>query len=119
MVSANLKEKHYKLTQSQLQPAMRAAASSNWKRAGGSPALTDVAVLGDGPGVDLEDVEARLLVGQRNLDLSVEPAGPQQRRVQRVRTVGGHDHLHLRGRAGREVVSEREGVATRHILPAS
>lgn len=36
-------------------------------------------------------------VGQRELDLSVEAARPQQRRVQRVCAVGRHDDLDVRG----------------------
>jgi hypothetical protein len=48
---------------------------------------TYLAVFGDGSGVDFEDLEAALLVGQRDLDLPVQAAGPQQRRVQRVRPV--------------------------------
>jgi hypothetical protein len=33
-------------------------------------------------------------VRARELDLAVEPARPHQRRVERVRAVGGHDHAH-------------------------
>lgn len=77
--------------------------------------LTDLPVLGDGAGVDLQDVQASLLIGQLNIckdhindqgpdqnqapgggaltDLPVQPAGAQQGRVQGVWSVGGHDHL--------------------------
>ena len=45
-------------------------------------------------GVNLEDVDARALVGVRELDLAVDAPGPQQRRIQDVDAVGGHQHLH-------------------------
>ena len=45
------------------------------------------------PGVDLQDLHARLLVGQRELDLPVQPAGPQERGVEHVGPVGGRDYL--------------------------
>ncbi len=54
---------------------------------------TDIAVLGDRRRVNLDDVEAALLVRQRNLNLAVEAARTHQRRVERVRPIGGHDHL--------------------------
>jgi len=57
--------------------------------------VVDVAVLGDAAGVNLENLESRRLVWQRDLDLSVESSGPQQRRVERVGSVGCHHHLHL------------------------
>lgn len=86
--------------------------------------LTYFSVLGDGAGVNLEDVQASLFIGQFNIynrvngvflmiysvcqrkppssywshthcltDFTVEPAGPQQGRVQSVGSVRGHDHL--------------------------
>mmetsp|Transcript_1693 Transcript_1693/g.3240 ORF Transcript_1693/g.3240 Transcript_1693/m.3240 type:complete len:284 (-) Transcript_1693:146-997(-) len=45
--------------------------------------------------MDLENVEAALLVGEWNLNLAVETPRSQQRRVQHVRPVGRHNHLHL------------------------
>jgi len=39
-----------------------------------------------------------LQVGQGELDLAVQPAGPHQRRVERVRAVGGHEHLDVAAR---------------------
>ena len=41
----------------------------------------------------LEDVQPRGLVGVGELDLAVDAAGPQQRRIQDVDAVGGHEHL--------------------------
>lgn len=52
-------------------------------------------MLGDIGGMDLDDIEAALLIGQRNLNLAIETTRSQQRGVQRVWTIGGHDHLHL------------------------
>jgi hypothetical protein len=46
-------------------------------------------------GVDLEDVGAALEVRQAELDLAVQAAGTQQRRIQRVRPVRRHQHLRL------------------------
>ena len=46
-------------------------------------------------GVDLQNLKPPHLVRQRNLNLAVQPAGPQQRRVERVRSVRGHDDLRL------------------------
>lgn len=78
-------------------------------------------MLGDGAGVNLEDVQTSLFIRQFDIyntvgdfqvlvshikrnhvtsliphtltDFAVEPAGPQQGRVQSVGSVGGHDHL--------------------------
>ena len=58
--------------------------------------VVDVAMLCDLGAVDLQDLQPRLLVGQRDLNLAVQPPRPQQRGVQHVRPVGRHDHLHLR-----------------------
>lgn len=89
--------------------------------------LTYFSVLGDGTGVNLQDVQASLFIGQFNICnrvifndsfcaskettttiffrlvphrlsdwltyFTVQPAGPQQGRVQSVGSVGGHDHL--------------------------
>ena len=43
--------------------------------------------------MDLEDVGAPLEVGQPELDLPVEAAGPQESGVEGVGAVGGHQHL--------------------------
>ena len=43
-------------------------------------------------GVHLEDLGAALDVGRGHHDGPVEPAGPQQRRVEDLRPVGGGDH---------------------------
>jgi len=53
----------------------------------------DVALAAHRPGVDLEDLRAALRVGQAELDLAVEPAGPQQGGVERVGPVGRHQDL--------------------------
>ena len=52
-------------------------------------------MFSDGAGVYLEYVHSSLLIGQWYLDLPVETSRTKQRRVERVRPVGGHDHLHL------------------------
>ena len=49
------------------------------------------------PAVDLQDVEARALIGVGELDLAVDPAGPKQRRIQNVDSVGRHQNLHTTG----------------------
>mmetsp|Transcript_104646 Transcript_104646/g.234966 ORF Transcript_104646/g.234966 Transcript_104646/m.234966 type:complete len:232 (+) Transcript_104646:453-1148(+) len=48
--------------------------------------------------MDLEDVSPTFQVGQAKLDLPVQSAWPQQRRVQRVWAVGRHQHLHVPSR---------------------
>mmetsp|Transcript_26420 Transcript_26420/g.82369 ORF Transcript_26420/g.82369 Transcript_26420/m.82369 type:complete len:205 (+) Transcript_26420:486-1100(+) len=60
--------------------------------------VADVAVHAHGLGVDLEDVRAALEVGQPELDLTVEAARAQQRRVERVRAVRRHEHLDVAAR---------------------
>ena len=55
----------------------------------------DVAALGNRRRVDLHDVQAALLVGQRDLDLAIQTTRTQQGRIQRVRSIRGHDHLHF------------------------
>jgi len=82
---------------------------------------------GGGGGVRL--VEAGPLT-----DLAVQPTGSQQRRVQRVRPVGGHDHLdpvegveaiHLvqqlggGGGGGRRGGGGRTVMSVHHIAPAA
>mmetsp|Transcript_8389 Transcript_8389/g.28756 ORF Transcript_8389/g.28756 Transcript_8389/m.28756 type:complete len:402 (-) Transcript_8389:352-1557(-) len=46
-----------------------------------------------GPRVDVEDLRPGLQVGQPELHLPVQPPGPEQRGVQGVRSVGGHQDL--------------------------
>ena len=55
-----------------------------------------LSVLGDRSGVNLEDFESGGFVGQRNLDFSIQTTGSEEGRVQRVRTIGGHDHFDLK-----------------------
>ena len=55
--------------------------------------VVDVRVYVHLPGVDLHDAGPRLLRGRRELDLPVQPARPQQRRIQDVDSVGGGDNL--------------------------
>ena len=46
-----------------------------------------------GGGMDLEDVETRLVIGQGNFDLAIQATRPHQGRVQDVWSIGGHDDL--------------------------
>ena len=61
--------------------------------AAGKLAPVDAGVDAHLAGVDLEDLGAGLLVGEGELDLAVEAAGAQQRRVQNVDAVRGCQHL--------------------------
>ena len=45
-------------------------------------------------GVDLEDAEASIDVGAVDDDAAIEAAGPQERRVENIGTVGGGDQDH-------------------------
>ena len=44
-------------------------------------------------GVDLQDVVAGRVVGVWKLDLPVNPARPEQRRIEDIDSVRGHQHL--------------------------
>mmetsp|Transcript_385 Transcript_385/g.996 ORF Transcript_385/g.996 Transcript_385/m.996 type:complete len:285 (-) Transcript_385:792-1646(-) len=57
--------------------------------------LLEVDVLREGhaPRMDVEDAALRLHVGEGELDLAVDAAGAQQRGVEGLDPVGGHDHL--------------------------
>ncbi len=55
----------------------------------------DLALGHDAAGVDLEDLQPPDLVGQRDLDLAVQPAGAEEGWVEGVRAVGRHDDLGL------------------------
>mmetsp|Transcript_28829 Transcript_28829/g.81222 ORF Transcript_28829/g.81222 Transcript_28829/m.81222 type:complete len:254 (-) Transcript_28829:479-1240(-) len=57
--------------------------------------VVDVSVLGDPRGVDLQDVHAGLLVGQRDLHLTVQATGAEKGWVKDIGAVGRHDHFHL------------------------
>jgi hypothetical protein len=48
--------------------------------------------------VHAQDLLAAAHVGRRDEDLAVEPARPQQRRIELVEQVGGGDHDHVAGR---------------------
>mmetsp|Transcript_44288 Transcript_44288/g.132617 ORF Transcript_44288/g.132617 Transcript_44288/m.132617 type:complete len:200 (+) Transcript_44288:650-1249(+) len=52
-------------------------------------------MLGEACRMNLEDLHARCLVRQWNLDLAVEPPRTQQRRIQHIRPICCHDHLDL------------------------
>ena len=52
-------------------------------------------MLGNAARVDLENLQSRSLVRQRDLDLAVQSPRAQQRGVQRVWAVRRHHHLHL------------------------
>ena len=69
-----------------------------------------VHVLGQGPvpGVDLEDVEPRLLVGHPDLDHPIEPAGSEEGGIDDVGPVGGGDD--------NEVVERLQAVHLREDL---
>mmetsp|Transcript_75506 Transcript_75506/g.161761 ORF Transcript_75506/g.161761 Transcript_75506/m.161761 type:complete len:274 (+) Transcript_75506:100-921(+) len=54
----------------------------------------NVAVLRDADRVDLQDIDARLLIRQRDFHLPVQSARAQQGRVEGVWTVRRHDDLH-------------------------
>ena len=53
----------------------------------------DVPLAVHGVGVDLEDLGAALEIRQAELNLPIQPPWAQQSRVQRIRPVGGHEHL--------------------------
>ena len=55
--------------------------------------VVNVAVLVDGPRVDLEDLKPRLLIWERYLDFAVEATGAHQCGIERVRSVRRHDEL--------------------------
>ena len=55
--------------------------------------VVDVRVDVHLPGVDLHDPGSRLLGGGGELDLPVQPAGPEQGGVEDVDPVGGRDNL--------------------------
>lgn len=57
--------------------------------------VVNLAVLVDRRGVDFENLQTRLFVGQRNLDFPVETTRSQERRIERVGPIGGHDQLGL------------------------
>jgi hypothetical protein len=61
-------------------------------------------------GVDLEDLRARLQVRQAELDLAVEAAGPQQRRVERIGPIRRHQHLHA-GKRASELAEAAAGLS--------
>lgn len=48
-----------------------------------------------GAGMDLEDLCAAIKIRQAELNLPIQPSRTQQRRVQRIRPVGGHEHLDI------------------------
>lgn len=50
-------------------------------------------MLGDGCGVDLQDLHAALLVGEGDFDLPVQTARAQESGVESIGAVGGHDQL--------------------------
>mmetsp|Transcript_46775 Transcript_46775/g.105792 ORF Transcript_46775/g.105792 Transcript_46775/m.105792 type:complete len:217 (-) Transcript_46775:851-1501(-) len=70
--------------------------------------VPDVPVHRHGLGVDLEDVRAALEVGEAELHLAVEAAGAEQRRVEGVGAVCGHEDL--------DVPPRVEAVELRHNL---
>lgn len=72
----------------------------------------DVALHHHARRVDFEDLQPAHLVGQRNLNLAIQPAGTQQSRVQRVGTIRRHDDLGLA-----EVVEAVQLVEQLHERP--
>lgn len=57
---------------------------------------SNIALHRHGARVDSEDVRAPFQVGQAELHLAVQAAGPHERRVQGVGPVCSHQHLKLR-----------------------
>src|SRR5207244_7491277 len=58
----------------------------------------DVLRQGHAARVDLEDLQPAVPVRDADLDLAVEPAGPAQRRIERVRAVRGPNYDDLTAR---------------------
>mmetsp|Transcript_25037 Transcript_25037/g.39792 ORF Transcript_25037/g.39792 Transcript_25037/m.39792 type:complete len:200 (-) Transcript_25037:538-1137(-) len=48
-------------------------------------------------GAHLKDQSFLSSIGMRKQNLSVQPARSQQSRIQRIRSIGRHNHLHIRG----------------------
>merc|ERR1719234_2921565 len=57
--------------------------------------VVNLAVLGYRVCMDFQHLHPCLLIWQRDLNFTVQPAGPQQSRIQGVGPIGGHDHFHL------------------------
>lgn len=57
--------------------------------------VVDVTMLCNWAGMDLQDLQAGLFVGQRNFDLPVQTARTQQSWVQCIGAIGCHYHFHL------------------------
>lgn len=55
--------------------------------------VVNLALLVDRSSVNLDDLEPTLLVRQGDLDLSVQSSRSEERGVERVGPVGGHDDL--------------------------
>jgi hypothetical protein len=71
-------------------------------------------------GVDLEDLRTALEVRKAELDLTIQTTGTQQRRVERIGSVGGHQHLDVTTRIEAiELVDELEHGALHFVVAAS
>src|SRR3546814_2297872 len=63
-------------------------------RAGGEIVEIDIARQRHGFSMDAEDRPAAALVGHRDIDQLVEAAGPEQRRIDQIRSVRGRSEEH-------------------------
>ena len=73
---------------------VREVGAGHAGRRRGQPLQIDIRCQRNLPRVDLQDLDAALVVGRVDDDLPVEPSGSQQRRVEDVRPVGGGQHHH-------------------------
>jgi len=73
------------------------APTKPWVSSARWPRLTSSGE-GHAAGVDLQNLLAARLVGDADLDLAVEPAGPAQRGIDRVDAIGRRDDDNLASR---------------------
>ena len=69
--------------------------------------------------MNLQDLHAALVVRRVDDDLPVEPSGPQERRIENIRTIGGGQDHHSLGSG--EAVHFREDLVERLlalVMPA-
>lgn len=78
--------------------------------------VVNLALLVDRSSVNLDDLEPTLLVRQGDLDLSVQSSRSEERGVERVRSVGGHDDLGSTERVETVHLVEKLKQTTRECL---